>query len=255
MTAAEAIQRVKPKHVYAALRRIDRGDHGYDLKKRQSTKYCLKKGNQHYPPKCVLSLAVEEATGTLLGKSHGHEFYGGSQTNNPLRNLGFIVVECRNAREHAFPSSTKKGADGPGRPFPPFADGYLRATKAQLKYIEPEHNKLALRFYKWLQEKGYGEIEFEKSRVDIEFKEDGQLCRAELKVCRSLSTTKALREALGQLLEYNFYGERKQASRWYVVLDSKPSKEDREYVDRLRRSELRLPLMLCWQDGMGFAHT
>ena len=75
----------------------------------------------------------------------------------------------------------------------------------------------------------------------------------EHKVCGGVGTTKALREALGQLLEYNYYGGRKRADRWYIVLDTEPSAADRDYI-RTLQSELRLPpLVLCWPQGKGFA--
>lgn len=141
----------------------------------------------------------------------------------------------------------------PGSPIPPADDGYLRATKASLERILRKHATLGRRFSEWLKERGSSDIVFERSRVDIEFSEDGQLCRAELKVSGGISTTKALREALGQLLEYNYYGGRKRADRWYIVLDTEPSVEDRDYIGILR-SELRLPpLLLCWPEGKGFA--
>jgi hypothetical protein len=56
---------------------------------RRATKYHLDHDGSQYPPKYVLSLAVEKATGRALAPN---EFSGGVETNSVLRNLGFSVV-------------------------------------------------------------------------------------------------------------------------------------------------------------------
>ena len=66
-----------------------------------------------------------------------------------------------------------------------------------------------------------------------------------------MATTLAIREAMGQLLEYNYYGRRTPADRWFIVLDSEPSDEDVKYV-RILFSQKRLPLFLCWKTGDNF---
>jgi 5-methylcytosine-specific restriction protein A len=47
-----------------------------------------------YPPKLVLSLAVEAATGQTLSR---RDFSGGEQTNKPLRDLGFEIASKEGA--------------------------------------------------------------------------------------------------------------------------------------------------------------
>lgn len=76
------------RNVEAAVRRIDR--EGID-KRRASTKFCLAVGCRHYPPKYVISLAVEHARGRPLAPQ---EFSGGDETNALLSGLGFHVVAC-----------------------------------------------------------------------------------------------------------------------------------------------------------------
>jgi hypothetical protein len=66
-----------------------------------------------------------------------------------------------------------------------------------------------------------------------------------------MTTTLAIRDALGQLLEYNYYGWRTPADRWFIVLDSPPSEEDVKYMQTLS-SKRRLPLFLCWQSDKNF---
>lgn len=60
-------------------------------KNRRSTKFCLVAGNDHLPPKYVLTLAAKRSLGRELEAS---EFYGGSQTNQLLQDLGFEVRAC-----------------------------------------------------------------------------------------------------------------------------------------------------------------
>jgi hypothetical protein len=123
---------------------------------------------------------------------------------------------------------------------------YPRATAASLKIIYPRHKALSNQFVGWLRRAGKTVVGQEKDRVDVEFKDGASFCRAELKVCYRMNTTHGIREALGQLLEYNYYGWRTPADRWYVVLDTAPAKEDILYLQKLACEKL-LPLSLCWK--------
>jgi hypothetical protein len=131
---------------------------------------------------------------------------------------------------------------------PLLEDVYPRATPASLKIITPRHKALSNQFVSWLASTGRRVVGREKDRVDVEFKDGQMMCRAELKVCYGMATTLAIREAMGQLLEYNYYGGRKPADRWFIVLDSEPSDEDAKYV-RTLFSRKHLPLCLCWRSG------
>jgi hypothetical protein len=129
-------------------------------------------------------------------------------------------------------------------------DGYLRLTPESSARIIPRHNILSNHFATWLKGR-FTDIAQEKGRVDVEFRDGDKLCRAELKVCGGIEPRKAIREALGQLLEYNFYGGRTLADEWFIVLDQAPSPEDLMYLGRLVR-ELSMPIRLCWQEGADF---
>ncbi len=128
---------------------------------------------------------------------------------------------------------------------------YPRATPASLKIITPRHKELCNEFIRWLDRAGHKVVGREKDQVDVEFKDGLHLCRAELKVCYGMTPTFAIREALGQLLEYNYYGWRIPANRWLIVLDSTPSEHDRKYVRRLSKRK-NLPLQLWWRSGSEF---
>ena len=57
---------------------------------RRSKKFLLEYNGEFYPPKYTVSLANKYANGKELGP---HEFSGGAETNNFLKNLGFNIVD------------------------------------------------------------------------------------------------------------------------------------------------------------------
>jgi hypothetical protein len=90
-------------HVLAAIKRIDR--EGVSPR-RESTRYVLLYEGRHYPPKYVLSLAAEEATGQALNPQ---DFSGGRETNDILRDLGFeIFVTDPRAVEAVAPTGSQE---------------------------------------------------------------------------------------------------------------------------------------------------
>jgi hypothetical protein len=60
--------------------------------RRRSNRYFLVHNGRKYPPKYVVSLAVEEATGKALAPE---KFSGGVETNSLLKGLGFTVDGAR----------------------------------------------------------------------------------------------------------------------------------------------------------------
>jgi len=130
-------------------------------------------------------------------------------------------------------------------------DSYPRATAAALKTIIPLHNKLSNDFCSWLRSHGYREVDQEVDRVDVRFIDGNRRCLAELKICHTLTPTKAIREALGQLFEYNYYSPRDPADKWIMVLDKPPYETDQEYL-RALTGRFRMPLAICWRSDAGF---
>jgi 5-methylcytosine-specific restriction enzyme B len=88
MTFKEAVKSITSAHVKRALSQINLGP---IPRNRRSTKWCLKVGNVRYPPKYVLSLAVENSIGHKLSPS---DHSGGDHTNKVLRSLGFEIISC-----------------------------------------------------------------------------------------------------------------------------------------------------------------
>jgi len=87
MTFAEAVPKVTTEHIKAAIERIDVV--GFVPRHRNSTKFSLQAvGNpRFYPPKYVLFLAIENATG-----EHIRRYSGGRATNSVLEKHGFTIL-------------------------------------------------------------------------------------------------------------------------------------------------------------------
>jgi hypothetical protein len=152
--------------------------------------------------------------------------------------------------------SSKDRRDEPEAPAPLrlgglVEDAYYRESPARLKFIIPRHNKLSNDFCKWLEVKHKITAAQEQQRVDIRFNLAGLAVLAELKICFGVGTTRSIREALGQLLEYNHYSARKAASSWLIVLDQEPLEQDRLYILTLRE-KLSMPVTIGWSTGEGF---
>jgi hypothetical protein len=94
-------------------------------------------------------------------------------------------------------------------------------------------------------------VDQEVDRVDVRFIDGNRRCLAELKICHTLTPTKAIREALGQLFEYNYYPPRDPADKWIIVLDKPPYETDQEYL-RALTGRFRMPLAICWRSDAGF---
>lgn len=131
-------------------------------------------------------------------------------------------------------------------------ESYLRATSASMREITPRHNRLSNQFRKWLENEHSLVVSQEKLQIDVRFTRQNIAVLAELKICEGGSTRHAIREALGQLLEYNYYPSRMLSKEWLIILDCEPTDNDRRYVMMLRE-RLKLPLFLGWQSKAEFA--
>ncbi len=113
-----------------------------------------------------------------------------------------------------------------------------------------KHNELSNKLVDWLAIHNYKHLLQEEMdslyRVDVEFMAEKELCRAELKICGSGKPLWSIREAIGQLLQYNLYGNREPAKYWFIVLDEKPDQWDFDFLESLRKS-YQLPIWLGWE--------
>lgn len=131
-------------------------------------------------------------------------------------------------------------------------ESYLRATSASMRTIVRHHNRLSNEFRKWLDREHSIAAQQEKSQIDIRFKRGRVNVFAELKICDGGSTRHGIREALGQLLEYNFYPRRENSAEWLIVLDTEPSRDDVAYIGALRE-KLSFPIHVGWRSKSGFS--
>jgi len=92
---------------------------------------------------------------------------------------------------------------------------YPRATPATIMLILPKHVTLSKLFQTWLLKqhaiKGYRE----RRQIDMQFEIGHDQAMAEFKIAYNGNTKAAVREALGQILEYNHYPGRETVfDRW-----------------------------------------
>ena len=142
--------------------------------------------------------------------------------------------------------------EGDGNEKDPLNEGaYSRETQASLRNVLRLHAALSNRFKDWLKASIGVRTKQERNWVDLTFKHHGVTHLAELKICYGDNTRAAIREALGQLLEYNHYPPRLEAQLWWLVLDHEPSATDVEYLGLLR-GKYHFPLTLAWPKGKNF---
>ena len=105
--------------------------------------------------------------------------------------------------------------------------------------IALRHNKLQGTLYEVLvKEYGRENVGTEVpvmgwNKVDVEVRQSGTMTFFEIKVAPSARM--ALREAVGQLLEYAYWPNADRASELVVVAEAKPTKETKQYLDNVRR--------------------
>lgn len=128
---------------------------------------------------------------------------------------------------------------------------YPRATQATIQNILPRHKTLSRYFQEWLWNEYGIEGLPERQWIDMQFILGQDSAMAEFKIAYGGNTTAAIREALGQILEYNHYPKRKVKQRWFLVLDRPARPQDCVFVDALRK-RLRLPLHLGWRNKTNF---
>jgi hypothetical protein len=129
-------------------------------------------------------------------------------------------------------------------------NSYTRVTKEQEVEILLLHKDLAGRFGKWLRDSNYRDLQPERRWVDIRFRLHERRFMAELKICYHQNTRQAIREAIGQVIEYNHYPRRTAAEEWWIILDQQPTKTDATYIRTLRARYL-VPLHLGYEASPG----
>jgi hypothetical protein len=128
---------------------------------------------------------------------------------------------------------------------------YSRYTPAARRTILRKHVALSNQFTAWLQNTRGIRATQEFQRIDARFEIGGKRFLVEFKVAYLGDTKRAIREALGQILEYNYYPPRVSHDHWLLVLDTAPRDEDRAFLGLLRGG-FSLPLSLGWSTSGSF---
>ncbi len=113
------------------------------------------------------------------------------------------------------------------------------------------HKILSRKFRKWIRENYSERIRKERNGIDVEFMLGDDIVCVELKTKSDGTVREQIRDALGQLFEYNYYPGREVADQWIIGTDTKPKRKDLEYVDTLQEC-LPRRLTLIWEDKTGF---
>lgn len=96
-----------------------------------------------------------------------------------------------------------------------------------------QHNELSNAMVNYLKKNGYQNVKAEDDYVDISCNDSsGKKIFFELKTAKTVKA--AIREAMGQLLEYNHYPNNNKADKLIIVTAHEPEKEDMQYLLGLR---------------------
>lgn len=96
-----------------------------------------------------------------------------------------------------------------------------------------QHNELSNELTAYLKQNAFLDVKNDEDFVDIKaIDPNGKKIYFELKTATSVKL--AIRQALGQLLEYNHYPNKNNADKLIIVTTSEPEKEDMQYLVGLR---------------------
>lgn len=132
----------------------------------------------------------------------------------------------------------------------------IRLQSGETVEVSHEHLKLSIKFIKWLGSQGYKNVKDEyilanQDRIDVLFKLNNKTIFSELKTVSGSSAKRAIREALGQVLDYQYYDQTESASELWIVVNDECSDKDVLFIKTLIDKH-KLPLRLVWQKNRGF---
>ncbi len=130
---------------------------------------------------------------------------------------------------------------------------YTRYTAEAIKTIERKHAALCNEFTAWLSQRFLVECQIERRNIDLSFNLGTQRVLVEFKVAYSGDPKPAIREAMGQILEYNLYPGRTTFDHWVLILNCQPTSADREFLGRLHK--FGMPLSFGWPSSGSFEFT
>ena len=113
------------------------------------------------------------------------------------------------------------------------------------------HKKLSRKFREWIRENHSVKIRKERGGIDVEFMLGKERVCVELKTESDGDVKTQIRDAMGQLFEYNYYPGREVADQWIIGTDTTPRRKDLEYIEELQEL-LPKKLTLIWESKDGF---
>lgn len=117
--------------------------------------------------------------------------------------------------------------------------GDIDAVKAEYR-MTLKHNSLSNEMVKYLKSKGYTDVVTDKEFVDIQAVDpQGNKIYFELKTADTVKL--AIRQALGQLLEYNHYPNKNNADKLIIVTTLEITQQDMQYLIGMR-SRYNIPV-------------
>jgi hypothetical protein len=122
----------------------------------------------------------------------------------------------------------------------PKKDGKRRSEQDRVRsaiestVYSPRHVKLQNALFDYLCARfGQKFVNYEKGYVDLQLRQDGVQTLFEIKIAPTAKS--CIRQAIGQLLEYDLYPDRKRSSKLVVVGDGPVMKNDEVYLQHLRQ--------------------
>jgi hypothetical protein len=127
---------------------------------------------------------------------------------------------------------------------------YTRYSTNALRVIDRRHVKLCNEFTSWMYSQKQILCRIERRSIDVQFVIGKQNVLVEFKIAYRSDPKPAIREALGQILEYNHYPGRTLHDHWILMLYCVPTRRDHAFIAELRK--YGLPLSLGWKASNGF---
>ena len=186
--------------------------------------------NHYRKPQAIHSEHVYNIVNQSLPINHDiRDWIANQDFNEDIVSKGVIVPK------------TKKRKSGKSNK--PTDKAYIRYLEQSEILIRPKHQELQSEFILFLKSKGCDDYVEDKNYIDVQFVKDGKQVIAEVKPCEQGEAKYAIRNAIGQILEYQYFHEDKAIP--MIVLGGRPSKEQIDFLTKLN-------IEVCWRQGKTF---
>lgn len=133
----------------------------------------------------------------------------------------------------------------------------IRLIEGGIVEVSDDHFRLQKKFIEWVKTRGTKQIQEEfvlanRDRIDVRFNFRRKNVFSELKTVSGSSTKRAIREALGQLLDYQYHGETITSDELWIVVDGECNDDDVEFINKLIINH-KLPIRLLWEKNDKFS--